>query len=306
MLLKKTGQRVANRFGIKLLNSRLLSFYFLKGVHMNNRTLFKDPVTRKSICDEYQSFISICKIAKEYGVSEQTINRLLREENIAIRDHSHKARKYTINEDYFDNLDTSNKNYVLGLFITDGCNYPKQSYSFISLQEKDKDILEKIKIEMNINKPLNVRELSKENKNWQDAYRLDIRNKKISSRLNELGVVPKKSLIVKFPDYIEEKYMPDFIRGVIDGDGCVFLGERAMVTMASTEWFCYSMRSVLASWGIRSYVHDIKKADPVIKCLSVTGNYNAAKFLDIIYRDSELHIDRKYEKYQQIYRLYGK
>lgn len=39
----------------------------------------------------------------------------------------------------------------------------------------------------------------------------------------KLGLYPNKSLTVKFPTIIPKKFLPDFLRGYLDGDGCVYL-----------------------------------------------------------------------------------
>ena len=49
-------------------------------------------------------------------------------------------------------------------------------------------------------------------------------NKHFKERLIELGVAPNKSLVLTFPDlkiFEEENLVYDFIRGYVDGDGCL-------------------------------------------------------------------------------------
>jgi len=61
--------------------------------------------------------------------------------------------------------------------------------------------------------------------NGKIRYFLRIGSHKLYNNLTKLGLHPKKSLNVKFPN-VPKKYLNDFVRGYFDGDGCVFL-ERA-------------------------------------------------------------------------------
>lgn len=144
----------------------------------------------------YESGLSQAKIGCIYNVGHYIIGKILKKCNVKIRDDSHKGRKYTIDENYFDVIDTPNKAYILGLLYADGCNYPPQHRVKLELQEKDKDILEQINQEITSNKPLFFNPLNSKNNNWQNTYRLDITNKHISDQLESLGIVQNKSLVL--------------------------------------------------------------------------------------------------------------
>ena len=53
------------------------------------------------------------QIAELYGVSKCTISRLLCKNNIETREPSQYMRKYSINEDFFDVINTPEKAYVI-------------------------------------------------------------------------------------------------------------------------------------------------------------------------------------------------
>jgi hypothetical protein len=54
----------------------------------------------------------------------------------------------------------------------------------------------------------------------QDGYSLAVYSDRLNSRLQELGIPPKKSSIMSFPT-VPAEFLDHFIRGVFDGDGCV-------------------------------------------------------------------------------------
>ena len=64
---------------------------------------------------------------------------------------------YTINEDYFDIIDTEEKAYLLGFLYADGNHFTKKNRITIGLQEKDKHILEKFNELIGSNRPLFLR-----------------------------------------------------------------------------------------------------------------------------------------------------
>lgn len=53
------------------------------------------------------------------------------------------------------------------------------------------------------------------------AFRINFSNVKLYSWLEQIGLMSKKSLLLRKLN-IPEKYFPDFIRGHIDGDGSIF------------------------------------------------------------------------------------
>ena len=256
----------------------------------------------QEIADLYKSGLSIEKIEKMYNVSNSVVRRILKICNVQIRDNSHKGRKYSINENYFDNIDDQNKAYILGLLYADGCNYRKTNYVKLELQERDKSILDKINMEINSNKPLFYIKLHDKNEKWQNTYRLDITNKHISEQLECLGVVPNKSLILTFPDWLDNNLMNHFIRGYFDGDGHIEWSKTKFISIASTLQFCKNINEILINeLDIRNgSIYDTYNKDSNTKVLHIFKKENIKKFLDYIYKNAELYIERKYDIYKII------
>lgn len=71
--------------------------------------------------------------------------------------------------------------------------------------------------------------------NGKKKYSLQITSNILSNALSNLGAVPNKSLILKFPTFkqVPEKLMPHFIRGYFDGDGSVWNGKRKKMIVRS-------------------------------------------------------------------------
>ena len=177
-----------------------------------------------NIISLYNSGMSQDNIADILHVSRPTIRKILHKNNIHIRDNT-ENRDYYINENYFDNIDTQNKAYVLGFLYADG-NVGKNKYRIqLSLQEGDKEILEKIKADMEYTAELSFRNFRQYNEKYniqtQNQYCLSITCKHMWEALGNLGVIPNKTHVLKYPDFLQDEYHKHFIRGVLDGDGCI-------------------------------------------------------------------------------------
>jgi len=160
------------------------------------------------------------EIGEKFGVKRHQINYIL-EKNGVQKNSSDCKRKYEINEYYFDNIDTPNKAYILGFLYADGCNHIKHNNTItLELQQKDADILELIKNEIGSSKPLY----------WFNTIRTDgverhmvsmvLNSKHMCEMLSKCGCVHKKTFLLEFPDFLEERLYSHFIRGYFDRDGC--------------------------------------------------------------------------------------
>ena len=120
--------------------------------------------------------------------------------------------------------------YILGFLYADGDieDVRKSSRTqYITFGSKDKEILESIRFAMgsehNINRRAHHKFISPSGKIYEcaDFYRLRIGSKNMFADLLELGLTPRKSLTIKFPNNIPNDCFSHFIRGYFDGDGCI-------------------------------------------------------------------------------------
>ncbi len=237
------------------------------------------------------------QLGRIYGFSTTTINNMLHRRGANILTSSERARKYPVDETFFDEIDSQEKAYFLGLLFSDGT--VSGGSIMISLQDKDIDILEKLRDLIQPTKPL----LWYKNKNpkRQDTSRLTISNEKIRKRLNELGMVPNKTFKLKFPDFLREDLIRHFIRGYLDGDGSINSNGGSCNIVATLD-FCNSMRDILSNQlGINSsiIIPNIRDITP-IRRITVNGRNNARKFLNWIYEGATIYMERKYQSYLKL------
>lgn len=134
-------------------------------------------------------------------------------------------RKYTVDHNFFNTIDTEEKAYILGFLYADGCNtYDKSKCKYIisiAQLEQDIDILNKILFSLHSNYKLYKIVQSENNK---IKYKVEIASKRMSLDLIKVGCSPRKTFTITFPDenlYFKKNLYPHFIRGYFDGDGCI-------------------------------------------------------------------------------------
>lgn len=269
----------------------------------------------KELEDIKKSYIngeSSVKIGKRYNVGHKVILRVLHEMNVDV-DQKRLVRKYSIDESFFDNIDTPNKAYIVGFLHSDGSNNLNKSTISISLQEEDKDILELIRKEIKSEKPLEFIDYSNKHNfgySYKNQYRLLMFSKHMCEELNNKGITPNKSLIIGFPNWLNKDLIPHYIRGVYDGDGSIYRAYKndnnlpVTVTITATESFCKSLQKICKEeLNINSGIYDASCHNGITKVFTLSGRNIAKKFLDWIYQNAELYLQRKYNRYCDYYNI---
>lgn len=169
------------------------------------------------ICQKYRESQTLKQIGDSLGVSQCAIkNRLLRNE-IDLRTNSEAHKKYHEQVDYFDNIDTFDKAYLLGFICADGWT-TNTNILGIQVAKKDADIIYWFQKQMNTDKPI----IEKEN-----AIGLTIQNKVITDKLASYSIIPNKSLVLDLRQVgklanITPELEPVFLLGYFDGDGGIY------------------------------------------------------------------------------------
>lgn len=252
--------------------------------------------------------LSTVKIGNYFNCSHKTIARVL--DKYGVDRVGNGQRKYNLDEHYFDSIDNQNKAYILGFLYADGNNTPSKGTINISLKEEDKAILDRMRIELNYEKPLKFKDNSNDNHNGyisKNSWVLDFYSSYLCKVLNDIGLVPNKSLIVKFPN-LPRELIPHFIRGYYDGNGSVYQviksakNHHVTVTITSSIYFCKSLAEI-CSKELDMYcpVYDASNHNGLTKVFTLSGRNKAKKFLDWIYQDADMYLQRKYDRYVSYY-----
>lgn len=274
-----------------------------------NEILFSQE-QEKDIIASYQNGESSVSIGRRYGTNHKPILKVLHRNNVEIS-QSKMVRKYNVNENYFDVIDTQEKAYILGLLYSDGSNNPDKSTISISLQEEDVDLLEQVRSSLGSDKTLEYVDYSRKNDfgyKYKNQYRLLVFSKHICESLSSLGVVKNKSLKTTFPKFLDESLIPHFIRGVYDGDGSIYMqcktenNHAVSVTITATKDFCIGMKEIVElKLDIKCHIYDASCHNGITKVFTLSGRNVSKKFLDWIYQDATIYLQRKYDRYTNYY-----
>lgn len=297
------------------ISTQSVTKYLLKN-NIKQKEYFLSIDIKELICELYEkNNMHINEICSELNVDYGSVKRVLNNKCVKLRSLSETRRKYNLDENYFDNIDTQNKAYILGLLYADGNVSKNKNTIQISLQEDDRHILEKIKTEINTDIPLYFIEKSKKNKNCKNIYSFVIHSNHMRQALINNGVVPQKTFVINFPKFLKEEFISHFIRGYFDGDGCFGFYKRkdrrnsyhCYFSIVGTNDLCQKIKEIIESKLIIhcciGYCH--KKYNSPIRCLSISGRNNCQKVLDWLYDDAEMFLMRKKNKYLEFCNLYN-
>ena len=255
--------------------------------------------------------ISCCKVAKIYGVTSRAINYLLKRSGVKVEgDLSIVNRIYSLNQEYFDIIDTEEKAYWLGFLYADGYNNEKINLVCLALQDQDQKHVEKFKIALGYGGPIRVSRVSLRKPNNADMYVVTMRSRNLSQKLAKLGCFQCKSLTLQFPnqDQVPHSLMRHFIRGYFDGDGCFMVNKnytkkrtlfkKFCASIASSCYFCEGVKKFLAlNLGVSCQIRGEKKYKHTTRELRVFNTEKVFVFLDWMYHGSTVYLDRKFNKY---------
>lgn len=250
----------------------------------------------EEIIKNFNSGTAINKISEQTGYSHRAIRKLLRKNGF---DTIRNLHTYSVDETFFEKIDTWKKAYILGWLYSDGC-VMENGVITINLNAKDVKILEDIKTEMQYTGPLSFTEA---NNNINAKATLCIARVKMMKDLLNLGCLHSKSLILKFPteEQVPKHLLSAFILGYFDGNGCVRVVNNTILyaNITSTEDFCKSVKEYLKEFEI--YPTNIYVSpNGITSSLMFGRQVDSIKFLNHIYKDHEMHLERKYNKYLEI------
>lgn len=208
--------------------------------------------------------------------------------------YTKKLRPDIININLFKTITTEEDAYWLGFLYADGNVSLKENKIELSLAELDYTHLEKFKQCTGLNNRICWRNKSK-------SYRFSFRSYEIKDNLINQGCIPQKSLTLSFPtnEQVPDYLLRHFMRGYFDGDGC----------------FCNTTSCFEASFlGTLNFINGFLLRGPEIFTKNDYGIYNGSSsgrikkysiyrhlikdFLDYLYKDASIYLDRKYNKYQ--------
>jgi TusA-related sulfurtransferase/intein-encoded DNA endonuclease-like protein len=272
----------------------------------------------KKIIELYNSGKCAETIRKKYCVRNTTITDILKNNDIKIKKtyeyYTSKEmatqRKYYFDEDIFENIDTHDKAYWLGFLFADGNVYvPKGKEGGskgirieITLKEEDYYHLQNFSQFLHSNYPVKQK-IVKLNGKEILVYRIAVNSVKMGNDLIKHGCVPNKSLILEYPNNLDEKYFGSFLCGYFDGDGCLSFSQYEdgkyanSVAIMGTLEFLSIIKLKLNNLGIKT--SDVYKTESKAFNLRIS-NYSHADFYNLIYNKASYMLGRKFDKFRDM------
>lgn len=280
--LGKTREEIANEIGVTL--RTICEYQKRLGVSARNKY---------DLDGNIEKYISMCnsgctkaQISQELRVTIKTVEHYAKRTGVKPR----SGRKASINENYFDVIDSEEKAYFLGLLSADGYIDSSEKTVCLALNQKDVDAIYKIKQATNCKN--NITRTSTPN-----CVCLNMCSKHMVKTLSRYGIVRNKSKILPFPELPPGLYR-HFFRGYCDGDGCVH--KRQVVIVVGSKCF------------LDGAVDYLEEAFHRKMSVSPMGTYYrlvlSRKDLDVIqwmYDGATVSLDRKQRSYNENWLSYA-
>lgn len=266
---------------------------------------------RIEICKLYESLGRIKKVAEITKFNEKTIRNILKEYKIKTTPREERNKKYTIDELFFEEINTHNKAYILGFIYGDGNIVKTHGKSGggggvlrFELAIKDEYILYDIRNALKSNAPIKNRNIenrkpaiinNREIKRTESVI-LNICNTKIYNQLIKIGLTENKTINCTYPN-IPDEFQGSFILGLTDSDGWFSIDSknRGSWNFIGTFDMCEGVRKILLKNDIRSKV--IKKSNPIgqqMWLVRITRKDEVIKLRTFVYNNATFYLDRKY------------
>lgn len=258
----------------------------------------------------YNDGKSINFIAKKYKVANLAVRIFLVKNGIEVK--STKSRKYFCDPSPFESIKTKEAAYWLGFLYADGC-LTKEGGVNLLLNSKDSPHLERFRDFLKSNSVIEIRRdaIRKDGEvvNMQETCKIRINDIKLYTYLDRLGCTPRKTSTLTFPttDQVPKEFVPDFIRGIFDGDGCIYYSNgnnkkhyKYGLSFTSTESFINSLLKEIDN--LISYKSCFfKHKSPGYAILTIPNLEYIKKMQYIFYSDlSQPFLKRKYEKFLEV------
>jgi hypothetical protein len=203
-------------------------------------------------------------------------------------------RKYTIDEHFFDAIDTESKAYWLGFVSADGNIYNGELA--LCLAVRDREHIQKFLNDIGSSAPVTEYVITVQGKRYRQA-RAYVCSRAITAALNNLGVTANKSLTISpcisVPKNLERHYW----RGVFDGDGALYpvnQGNAYRASLVGTESMTRGFREFADQHThLRPCVSPVKDARAFR--VQYGGVYGVQLLVHALYDDAAVYLQRKKE-----------
>ena len=252
------------------------------------------PRIKQAIQIYQQGGITLTRLAEQVGVTRKVLSKYLKNDGIEV---VQPLKKYHYDEDFFSIIDTEEKAYWLGFIYADGCICEGKYDMQLEIGIKDREHLVKFAHALGLSKDRVSERKSTCNGRKYLSYRITVSSTKLCRDLVQVGVTPRKSLTLTFPDWLSEELKPHFIRGYFDGDGCLNIrkGRYVRINVVGTESFLKSIQTYYLKKFNQTPTLISQKQGQKAFAFEKSGE-GARQIIKDMYSNCSVALDRKYEK----------
>lgn len=300
-------------------NENLINFNFMPKTQKTLNEL--NNLRNNFSSQDYENYLNgdlkLKDIYKIFNCCENSFDYFLQEKGWLGRI---AAIRSSTKHDFFNTIDTSEKAYILGFYIADGC-LVKNKICF-SLNLEDLQILKDIK---NYLCPITKISYTKERINKSGILshsmcKISITSDEMSKTLEKYGLGHRKTYLAKsIKNIIPNELMWDFIRGYFDGDGCVSASDTTKKHITKTgeekvyhHWnigftiiskdrmILDEINEFFIKEGIDTHVYPDTRENFLVGTHSLE---EVKKIYNKLYTTSNLYLQRKKEKFNKIMKI---
>lgn len=251
----------------------------------------KIEINKKCLLELYSNNVKISDMAKYFSVSIPTIQRKVR--IFKQRRIAGGQRRYFLNENYFENIDCEDKAYWLGFMLADGCVKSNSNHVVLNLSSIDESHLSKFINSLDSNYKIS----KQKNEGTFGMSAVTITSEKLANSLRKKGIIANNKKLFCVDKLLERH----FWRGVVDGDGCIYLGYNGK---------CPQINISLV--GMRETVHGFHKfcTEIIPSNAKIVENFQNKKIdyfgihgskaliiCEALYQNANIYLNRKMNKY---------
>jgi len=244
------------------------------------------PESVKEIIDLYLMGMPITDLMDKFGVSRDPIKRTLKENGIGIRESGGKSK--LVNHFSFDDF-SPNSLYWMGYIAGDGVITKPNKGGSLSVSITSKDVEHVHKFREFLQSTHAITYIPEKN-----SAKIQIGSDKLANALISVGITPRKSKTLCILNKLVLD-SPDFLRGVIDSDGSIFVKDNlrcyVSVTTASEKFAHQLKEAILSNIGAETQVIYHQPRD--VFYVRTTRHKDAVAILASLYYDGCTSLNRK-------------
>lgn len=211
-------------------------------------------------------------------------------------------RKFYVEDNYFDNINSEDKAYILGFLVADGAiieekRKTKSTWRIrFSNSIRDKEIIELIHDKICPEATLNIQE-PKYNRRKTPFYCLQWQSEHMCKTLMSYNILPRKTFDKKFKlpeNLLTDELWRHFIRGFFDGDGHV--DSEKVEFVFTSEPFMNQVMKWFSKFNYRSYHIDGKTTDYWKVVIPTPKNIKSCIY-HYFYDNANFYLSRKYDSF---------